>query len=204
MQWLGRVVDGAGLVMLCQPVLAAEVVNGITTIKPELGAASEQAVGAATLSWRGWLGMGTVIRAANPDPVISGASMNTLNDGDLNYRSGDAVSTAIESYLQADVQYHGLGMRVAGKAWYDYTQARQAVLHGNVTNHYQPGAALSDEGFVPLGRFGNAVLDDAYLYGTTRLAGYPCCCAPAGRPFPGAVLPPVACCHKSTPLITQH
>jgi hypothetical protein len=165
---------GAGLATHCLPLAAAEVSNGITTIKPELGSASEQELGAATLSLRGWLGLGTVIRAANPDPALtSGASMNTLNDGDLNYRSGDAVSTAIESYLQADLQYQGLGVRLAGKAWYDYTLAQQSVLHGNVPNHYQSGAALSDDGFVPLGRFGNAVLDDAYVYGTTHLAGYP-------------------------------
>lgn len=165
---------GAGLTVHGLPLAAAEVSNGITTIKPELGSASEQELGAATLSMRGWLGLGTVIRAANPDPALTSAvSMNTLNDGDLNYRRGDAVSTAIESYLQADLQYQGLGVRLAGKAWYDYTLAQQSVLHGNVANHYQSGAALSDAGFVPLGRFGNAVLDDAYVYGTTHLAGYP-------------------------------
>ncbi|QBJ78945.1 DUF1302 domain-containing protein [Aquitalea sp. USM4] len=165
---------GAGLGALCLPLWAAEVSNGITTIKPQLGEATSLDVGAANLSVRGWLGLGTVIRAANPDPVlVKGASMNTLNDGDQNYRAGDAVSSAIESYVQADLQYQGLGLRLAGKAWYDYTQAQQSVLHGNVSNHYQSGAPLSDEGFVPLGRFGNVVLDDAYVYGTTALAGYP-------------------------------
>ena len=165
---------GAGWSAVCLPLWAAEISNGITTIKPQLGEATSLDIGAANLSVRGWLGLGTVIRAANPDPALTnGASMNTLNDGDLNYRSGDAVSTAIESYVQADLQYQGLGLRLAGKAWYDYTLAQQSVLHGNVANHYQPGAALSDEGFVPLGRFGNVVLDDAYLYGNAHLAAYP-------------------------------
>lgn len=186
---------GLGLACCAMPLLAAEISNGLGTVKPALGPGMQLELDAATLDLRGWLGAGTVLRAANPDPQLTGGTnMKNLNDGDLNYRSGDAVSTALEAYLQADLQYRGLGLRLAGKGWYDYTLSRQGVAHGNVPNHYQAGAPLSDEGFVALGRFGNVVLDDAYLYGTTRLADRPLLLRagrqtiPWGSPTVGGVL----------------
>ncbi len=144
-------------------------------LKSGLGDGKEFDVGDATLTIKGALSAGSVIRADNPDPNLIGAAnvMGTLNDGDQNYKKNDPVSTALEGYLQADLHYRDYGMFISAKGWYDYTLENHSVPHGNMPNGYQANTPLSDAGFVPLGKFTNVVLDDAYVYGHFTPAGMP-------------------------------
>lgn len=145
------------------------------SLKSGLGEGYQFALGEASVSIKGAMGLGSVIRADSQDASLIGSakSMNTLDDGNRNYQRGDAVSTALEGYIQADIGYRGGGALLSAKGWYDHSLSRQRVPHGNSVNGYRAGEALSDAGFAPLGRFGNLVLDDAYLYAGFRPGGKP-------------------------------
>lgn len=125
------------------------------------------------LNVKGALSLGTIRRMDNPSQRLTSSEygMNLFNDGDLNYKRGDAVSTSVETYLQADLSHRNIGLLVSAKGWYDYAQKHQGVEHGSVPNGYRPGKPLSDSGFDSLARFSNAVIDDAYVYGNFQPAG---------------------------------
>ncbi|WP_051233861.1 DUF1302 domain-containing protein [Halomonas halocynthiae] len=154
------------------PVTAGELVFG--DLESGLGEGIEWQKGNTRLNVKGALSIGTIRRANNPSKRLTSPqnSMNIVNDGNLNYRRGDAVSTSADAYLQADLSQNNVGLLISAKGWYDYTQKHEGVHHGSVNNNYHSGAPLSDDGFVPLGRFSNAVINDAYVYGDFKPAGH--------------------------------
>lgn len=134
-----------------------------------LGQGQHIDLGAAQLTVSGDVQVGAVARASAPHHVGAAEAMTTLNDGDLNYARNDLVSSAIESWLQADLHLGDAGVFVSGKAWYDDTLKNGKVAHGSSVTGYVADSRLSDKGFVPLDRFSNAVFADAYVYDTLHL-----------------------------------
>lgn len=135
-----------------------------------LGAGQRFDLGASQLTVSGAVQAGAVARASAAHHTGASEAMTTLDDGDLNYAKGDLVSSALEAWLQADLRVGEAGVFVSGKAWYDDTLKNGKVAHGSSITGYAADSKLSDSGFVPLGRFSNAVLADAYLYDTVHLA----------------------------------
>ncbi len=155
---------GAALALaLCSTAGAAELTFG--TLDSGLGDGKQWSLGPATVTVKGAVSAGMVVRTDTPH-YSSGDGMNTQNDGELNYDKGDTASQALEAYLQADIKVDDAGLFVSGKGWYDYALKHDNVAHGSVANGYSANSPLSDNGFVPLDRFSNAVLDDLYVYNT--------------------------------------
>ncbi|MGC0154108.1 DUF1302 domain-containing protein [Chromobacterium vaccinii] len=157
------------LLLLAGQGQASEITVG--TLPSGLGEGSQFDLGAVRLDAKGAMAVGGVYRAGNPDPALTSHAnqMDTLNDGDLNYRRGALVSEAWQGYLQGDFRYRDAGVFVSAKAWYDYGLIHGAVEHGHSPNGYAPGAPLNDARFTRLDRFSGVVVDDAYLYGRYRL-----------------------------------
>jgi len=122
--------------------------------------------------------------APNPGDGLAG---NQADSGTLNYDKGDRFSTPIKLVTDIEVRKGDFGMLIRGKAWYDDALENGDVRLGNQPNNYngvrpglgpQPGglftalpspwpkASLSDDGFEKEQRFSNAMLLDAYLYGS--------------------------------------
>lgn len=102
-------------------------------------------------------------------PVATGG--NNQDDGNLNYRKGDAVSRALKGGLEVGYQQSGYGVVGSLKAWYDEAQTSDAVRFGNSPNGYVANTPLSDKGFSARDQFTNGVLDDLYLMGHTPVGG---------------------------------
>lgn len=150
--------------------MAGELVYG--DLSSGMGDGVEWQQGDTRIRLQGAIALGSVIRADQSEDTLTSSryGMDTINDGNLNYDRGDAVSTALETYLQADISHRNVGFLVSVKGWYDYAQKHQGVNHGSVTNGYQPSDPLSDAGFVKQAKFSNAIVNDAYVYGNFTLA----------------------------------
>ncbi|XGA80051.1 DUF1302 family protein [Halomonas sp. CH40] len=157
---------------MAAPVIAGEPVFG--DLESGLGEGIEWQQDDTRLNVKGAVSVGTIRRAENPSHRLTSPEngMSIVSDGNLNYQRGDAVSTSAEAYLQADLSHGNVGVLVSAKGWYDYAQKHNDVPHGSVTNGYRSGEPLSDDGFVSLGRFSNAVINDAYVYGDFQPAGH--------------------------------
>ena len=158
------------LALLLAPLLAAPACAGDLTfglLPSGLGAGTSAQLGPVQVDIKGATRIGEVVRVGNPSTALTSAAnqMSTLNDGDLNYRNGDAISKAIETYLQGDFHADGLGLFVSAKAWRDQAMLKDGVPHGNSVDGYTPGAPLGETGFTAMGRATNAVVEDAYAYG---------------------------------------
>ena len=147
--------------------------------------------------WRGtWdnsVSVGTAWRAKDADPKLysaadgllvgktDGRAPNTTDEGNLNYKKGDQITTLFKWITELQVQKGDLGALVRAKAWYDYTLNNQNVRYGNQNNGYNgfngsvltDRKPLSDDGFATLNRFDGVYLLDAYVYNTFDVAGKP-------------------------------
>lgn len=129
--------------------------------------------------WNTTVSLGTAVRAKNADPKllqpvnaaqqgISGAVGGNTDDGDLNYRKGDAFSTPLKLVSDVSVQRGDFGGLVRVLAWNDFALSDNEVTHGSFNNGYQPDSKLSDKGFQNLAKFSGVDLADAYVYGNFR------------------------------------
>lgn len=98
---------------------------------------------------------------------VSGSSAN--DDGNLNYKKGDTVSSVFKVVSDVELKKDNFGALVRAKAWYDTNWENHSVPHGSSVNLYRPGQPLSDRGFVNEAEFSGIVLLDAYAYGNFRL-----------------------------------
>lgn len=154
------------------PATGGELVFG--DLKSGLGPGIEWQQDDTRLTVKGAVSLGTIRRMDNPSQHLTSTEngMNLFNDGDLNYKRGDAVSTSLETYLQADLSHRNVGVFVSAKGWYDYAQKHQGVDYGSVPNGYRAGEPLSDDGFDAMARFSNAIINDAYVYANFQPGGH--------------------------------
>ncbi|MDH6261719.1 hypothetical protein M2427_005668 [Bradyrhizobium sp. BR13661] len=139
--------------------------------------AEQYKVGEVDVTVHGGATVGTVVRADDPDPqfitVPNGKALkipatgNTRNsdDGELNFKNGQPVSSVLKGWLSVDAKYNDYGMYVRGKGWTDYTLENSPVPWGNYPNGYVSNTPLSDKGFENRARFAGLALQEAYFYG---------------------------------------
>ena len=129
---------------------------------------------------------GTIIRTETPDPWLvpqaNGAAVGVpglapggrgQDDGNLNYRRGDPVSTVLKTLVDLEARYGNAGMFLRGMAWSDFTLTEGGVPWGNIPNGYVAGAALAESSNRPYGRFAGAALLDANVFATFDVADRP-------------------------------
>lgn len=117
---------------------------------------------------------GSQWRAENPlkaliGPAYGGVSGSSANDdGNLNYKKGEQVSSVLKLVTDLEVKKDNYGALVRAKAWYDHNWETNRVHHGSSVDGYA-GGTLSDRGFVNEAKFSGVSLLDAYAYGNFQL-----------------------------------
>jgi len=166
---------------VCTPALLC----GLAVAVCQRANAVEYAVGDWRINLDAVGTIGTAIKTSNRNPALiepgdgqvvgirgRAAGGNNSVAGGLNYGRGDFLSSVVKGYATLDVSNTAdQGVFVSGYGWYDYTQANSHVQLGNSPNGYVANAPLSDRGFDANARFGNAVLEQAYLHGKTQALG---------------------------------
>ena len=143
--------------------------------------AAEFEVGEGKLIVTGAIFTGTAVRTDKPDPEvlpdnnsrlvgINGAAITpsagrNQDDGNLNYKKGDAVSTVLKGYLSLEYKLDNFGAVLSGKAWHDYALTSQDRPWGNLGNDYTADQPLSDKGAGPYSAFSGVRIDNAHGYG---------------------------------------
>lgn len=133
-------------------------------------------------------------RSHNPDSKLvspgTGALVGTtgtgnapIDEGNLNYKRGDAFSTQFKLISELGIKKGDFGVFVRAKAWYDYALNDTDVRVGSQNNGYNDYSLatnslgkrrpLSDKGFERLNQFDGVYLLDAYVYDTYEVAGEP-------------------------------
>jgi hypothetical protein len=128
---------------------------------------------------------GTAIRTEQPNPAIVplsnaaavglfGAAMGGRNqdDGNLNFRRGDAVATVAKGMVQVEAKVGDYGVFVRGMGWRDFALADDAHPWGNLPNNFTPGP-LGESSNTAYGRYTGVALLDANVYGNVAVAGLP-------------------------------
>lgn len=126
--------------------------------------------------------LGTNIRAKDADSSLimagnggtgattAGTGHGAQDDGNLNFKKGDAFSTIAKVIGEVDLKKDNYGLFVRAKAWHDYQLANNGVPNGNSANGYQAGAKLNDSSFDALSKFSGTALLDAYVSMNTFVA----------------------------------
>ena len=143
MNRMGLRIPGAGCVaaLLCAPAAAFDFTLG--------------ADGDIKGSWNTTIAAGAAWRMQNRDPALynpengdrlglpTGLGGNA-DDGELNYGKGDAFISGARFVSDLTLQKGSLGGAISLRGWYDLTQSRSGVPHGNEANNYVAGLPLSD------------------------------------------------------------
>lgn len=154
-----------------------------------IGASSLHAaeeLGEHPLSVRGWLSYGTAIRTGRPDPELisslngpsvgvaaKAASSQNQDDGNLNFKRGDTISTVLKGLAEIEFKGADSGALLRIKAWQDIALQDDARPWGNVPNAYAANRPLSDRGFSKLAQFSGVQPLDAYVHGRYAPGGKP-------------------------------
>jgi hypothetical protein len=148
--------------------------------------AVEYRVGDVELSVRGLVGAGTAIRTEAADPLlvpaVNGAAAGVFglaaggrnqDDGNLNFRRGDAVSTVARAFIDVEAKYQNFGVHVGAMAWRDFVLTDSPHPWGNLPNNLTPFAPLGETSDDAYGRFAGAALLNANVYGNFDVGGHP-------------------------------
>ena len=129
--------------------------------------------------------MGSSWRVEDQGEVITGAQGNS-DDGDRNYKNGDAFSQIVKGSHDLQFNYQNYGGFVRGKYWYDSALDNNAVEYGHTpttANNGVNGAplqfnddtatALDDSDFDDLSKAKGATILDAFVYGSFEVGDMP-------------------------------
>lgn len=120
--------------------------------------------------WAAEVTIGASQRTREADPTLvfigngGSASSNTVDDGNLNYKKGDLVSSVAKIVGEVEVKKGGVGAFVRAKAYTDYTAKNHKVPHGNSANGYARDEALRGENLPEGTKFEDVQLLDAYAF----------------------------------------
>ena len=152
------------VLVFAQPSIAADLGHGIEA------------------SFSGVATFGTALRTEDPSPgVLGGASAarvlgtptgqlaptSSAGSSDLNFSSGQAVSTVVKAMAGLDLHRGHTGLFMRAQAWHDLTLKHSDAAYGNFPNGFKQNVPLSDAGFAPEAQFANVQAMD--VYGYTRL-----------------------------------
>ena len=148
--------------------------------------AADFKIGNADASVTGLVTFGTAIRADTEDAFLinraNAAAIGIIgvapggansDDGNLNYRRGDVVSTVLKGFVDFAIKQDKLGALLRVKAWHDFTLDDGDVPWGHTPNGITGGQPLSDAGFRHRAKFSGVALQDAYIYNTFSVADRP-------------------------------
>jgi hypothetical protein len=110
----------------------------------------------------------TTINAAAVGLTGKGSGGNA-DDGNTNYRRGDAASRAVKAYLDFSASEGDLSALVRLKAWYDYGLLHDDRPWGNVPSSYAADAPLSDRGGAARSRFSGVAFQEAWVQERTQV-----------------------------------
>lgn len=131
--------------------------------------------------WNNRFVVATAVRARDPDRQLVGANnaaeypgakaaVSAADDGNLNFRKGDALATTLTYITDLELRYQRrYGVYVRGRAWYDQVGEKEKVPHGSIANAYVPDTRLDDSDYYDYNKFSGAELLDSYLYGNWDL-----------------------------------
>lgn len=125
------------------------------------------------------ISIGTSIRNEDPDKAYISAgnggtaNSNTLDDGNLNFAKGDAVSSIVKGTHEMNVSNGQLGMFLRGKWWNDFTLGNEKVPHGHAPNSNVANSRLDDSDFNNYAKFSGIALLDAFVYGSLSIQDKP-------------------------------
>jgi hypothetical protein len=139
-------------------------------------------------TWNNRLVAGAAIRAKEPDRQLVGfnnaaeypggkGATSVGDDGNLNYREGDLISTPLVYTTDIELRYRNrFGIYGKARAWYDYTGESNHVPHGSIANGYIPDQKLDDSNYYDYNEVSSYELLDRYVYGNldigaSRLTG---------------------------------
>ena len=147
--------------------------------------ASGGAVLGAELKVGGRVTYGEVIRVQERDPALltginaaaigltgSGSGGNA-DDANLNYARWDAASRTLKGLFELSASEGPWSAALRVKAWRDFGLRDDERPWGSVTNGYAPNAPLGDTGAPRLTRFTGVALLDAWVQGSSSVAGMP-------------------------------
>jgi hypothetical protein len=148
--------------------------------------AVEFRAGEIDVSLRGVVGAGTAFRTEDTDPALvsrvnaaaagvvgTAAGGRNQDDGNLNFRRGDAVSTVAKAFVDLEAKYQNLGLQVSALAWHDFVLTDGKRPWGNLPNNLTPFVPLGETADDAYGRFGGAALLQANVHGTFDVGGRP-------------------------------
>ncbi len=116
------------------------------------------------------------------DPSATVADGSTSDDGNRNYKKGDAFSQIFKGSHDLQFTYENFGGFVRGKYWYDSALANNNVKHGHgptvvpgaiTAVSYDNGSKLDDSNFNDLSKASGATVLDAFVYGSFDLLDMP-------------------------------
>ncbi len=102
-------------------------------------------------------------------PNYGTASTGTADDGDLNFKDGEAYSVILKGVHDLELRKGDFGLFLRGKYWHDEELANGDRPHGNSANLYTPDEKLADNGFDDFAQASGIELLDAFIYGTYYL-----------------------------------
>ncbi len=131
-------------------------------------------------SWRAEGQDAALLNYADPSTAVVDGS--TSDDGNRNYKKGDAFSQIFKGSHDLQFTYENFGGFVRGKYWYDSALANNSVEHGHgptvapgsfTAVAYDNGSKLDDSNFNDLSKASGATVLDAFVYGSFDLLDMP-------------------------------
>ncbi len=123
------------------------------------------------------LSMGSSWRLEQPDDTLLTQGTRNENDGDANYKKGDAFSQVFKGSHDLQISYQNFGGFLRGKYWYDSALENNSVEYGHTANGSlngsNPNEKLNDSNFNDLSKFSGAQILDAFIYGEFEIADMP-------------------------------
>jgi hypothetical protein len=128
----------------------------------------------------GRITVGEVLRTESSDPVLlttinaaaigltGKGSGGNADDGNTNYRHGDAASRAVKAWLDLSASEGETSALLRLKAWRDIGLLNDARPWGNVPSAYAADAPLSDRGAARLTRFSGLAVQEAWVQQRAR------------------------------------
>jgi len=131
-------------------------------------------------SWRMEDQNENLLNYAKADPAPADGS--TADDGNRNYKNGDAFSQIFKGSHDLQLTYQNYGAFVRAKYWYDSAIENNSVEHGHAPTYIDgsitaksfPGKSkLDDSGFNDLHKGSGISLLDAFVYGSFDIGEMP-------------------------------
>ncbi len=132
-------------------------------------------------SWRTQGQDSSLLNYSAPATAVTDGS--TSDDGNRNYKKGDAFSQIFKGSHDLQFNYENVGGFVRGKYWYDSALDNNSVEHGHGPTtassgsftgvNYADGSKLDDSNFNDLSKASGATILDAFVYGSFEIADMP-------------------------------